>query len=185
MLGGCAPFLFALSQVFQSLIIRLEGLQQMRNLRHADEFFTVKPHFEFLKLLFSFVPQRALSVRFIPRKPSHFETIHCFSLESCGFPASARMRVKPRFWKELRKERKELHPKGNTQASSNTDKSFLRCIAMNNINWGKVPDELTMSSITSSATSAKRPHDVSCEAARSPANIPASRPILIPSERKT
>ena len=48
------------------------------------------------------------------------------------------------FWKELRKERKELHPKGNTQAGSNTDKSFLRCITINNINWGKVPDELTM-----------------------------------------
>ena len=77
-------------------------------------------------------------------KFQHLKAFRRFSLKSRGFPASARMRAKSRFWKELRKERKELHSKGNTQAGSNTDKSILRCIAMNNINWGKVPDELTM-----------------------------------------
>ena len=97
---------------------------------------------------FSFCSPLCGSVRFLcvssRQKPSHFKAFRRFSLESRGFPASVRMRAKSRFWKELRKERKELHAKGNTQAGSNTDKSILRCIAMKNIDWGKVPNELTM-----------------------------------------
>ena len=55
------------------------------------------------------------------------------------------MRQNPHFWKELRKERKELRTSRQYTDSHTGKYNFERCIAMNNeaINWDEIPDIIT------------------------------------------
>ena len=55
------------------------------------------------------------------------------------------MRQNPHFWKELRKERKELRTLRQYTDSHTGKYDFERCIAMNDtaINWDEIPDIIT------------------------------------------